>query len=270
MNSSSIIERIENPENEHLRSMLSDACQTTEDRLEEWGFSGVSDATIRRLSYTYYHRSDQDDPKYVFLVQDPGGLQRRHTEELDRIRSIEETENLDSLVDVYREFPKSWLLRNRNSDFSEQFFSTLADHGLISYETSWRPYLQNEQFYDDFYMTDVVKYRVDGSNKSEERASVDAFLREELSNLDPELIFSFGRQAWEVLRDHFGAWPVSGGQRDMGKISEMHGQLCETRGQVDTMVLPLSHMSGQVWWRFPPEEYISRMEDGIEEWKSLD
>lgn len=264
-----LIDRLERPDDEVLRSLRDDACETTRNRLERWGFADVDESTVRKLSYTYYHAPEENDQRYVFLLQDPGGLQRRHTEELNRLERIDERPSATELVDVYRQFPKSWLLRDRNADFSSKFFTTLADHGMVSFSSTWQDYLQDEAFYDDFYMTDVVKYRVDGPNSAEKRASVNEFLREELSTIDPELIFAFGGDAWGILRKHFDATPSETTSVDPGKIMQIHGTLCETGGEVDTKILPLSHMSGQVWWRFPPEEYIERMETGLREWKAL-
>lgn len=260
-----LVDRLERPNDEVLRSLRDDACETTRNRLERWDISGVDEPAVRKLSYTYYHDPAEDDPEYVFLLQDPGGLQRRHTEELDQFRSMDERPAVAELVDVYRQFPKSWLLR-RNSDFSSEFFTALADTGVISPTSTWQNYLQDGEFYDDFYMTDVVKYRVDGPSKSEIRVSVDEFLREELSAIDPELIFAFGGKAWSALRDHFDATPIETISGDPSKITEIHGTLCETGRETETKILPLSHMSGQVWWRFPPEEYIERMEAGLQQW----
>jgi hypothetical protein len=263
------INRIEYPDHAALQGLRDDACETTRSRLEEWGYPDVDESTIRKLSYTYYYDPSQDDPDYVFLLQDPGGIQRRHTEELERLKAIDDQSPLTELVDIYRQFPKSWLLRNRNSDFSLKFFSTLSDHGIISLSSTWRDYLRDEGFYHDFYMTDIVKYRVDGFTKREERESVNEFLREELAMIDPDLIFVFGGDAWDVLRGYFDTTPIDTTTVDTSKITEIHGCLCRTGQELDAHVLPLSHMSGQVWWRFPPEEYIERMEAGLREWSTI-
>lgn len=236
--------------------------------MREWEFRDVAESTVRKLSYTYYHKPEQEDPEYVFLLQDPGGLQERHTEEIDRLDGIDQQSSGEELVDIFRQFPKSWLLRNRNSDFSERFFTSLAEHGLISLQSTWREYLREEQFYEDFYMTDVVKYRVDGFNKTEEQASVNEFLRDELIDIDPNLIFAFGGDAWSALRTYFDAIPVQRTSVDPSKITEMHGHLCQANQNLDSKILPLSHMSGQIWWRFPPDDYIKRMEQGLKQWRA--
>ncbi|MFC6890994.1 hypothetical protein [Halorubrum trueperi] len=43
-----------------------------------------------------------------------------------------------------------------------------------------------------------------------------------------------------------------------------HGILHRTSDPIDTHVLLLAHMSGQVWWQFPPDEYISRLSEAFE------
>jgi hypothetical protein len=55
-------------------------------------------------------------------------------------------------------------------------------------------------------------------------------------------------------------WPDA----DPESIMSIHGTLHWISGPVSTYVLPLVHMSGQVWWRFPPDEYISRLSEALE------
>ena len=262
------VERIEYPENSVLQDLFSDAQQTTRDRLSKWGYSEVDDWLVRKMSYTYYYDHTTDDPDYVFLLQDPGGLQQRHTEELEAIQELPDEFSRRKLVSLYRQFAKSWLLR-RNEDFSERFFTALDDLGLISIEPSVEAYLRDGRFFDDFYMTDVVKYRTDGFGKHHENASVDSFLREELRTIDPDLIFAFGGSAWSAVQEHLGAQPVTDDYVNTSKITESHGHLCESTQILETHVLPLSHLSGQIWWRFPPDEYIARLRDGIQTWQEI-
>jgi len=44
----------------------------------------------------------------------------------------------------------------------------------------------------------------------------------------------------------------------------IHGTLHRISEPVNTYVLPLAHMSGQVWWRFLPDEYISQLSEVLE------
>lgn len=260
------VNRIEHPDNEVLQELFDDAQQTTRDRLTEWGYPNVDDWIVRKMTYTYYYQPSTDDPDFVFLLQDPGILQKRHTEELAAIHQLRDDFSTRQLVSAFRQFAKSWLLR-RNADFSKRFFTALDDLDVISVEQSWEAYLRDEHFFDDFYMTDVVKYRTDGFRKRHEEASVEAFLRDELTAIDPDLIFAFGGDAWTAVRSHLGAQLLTDEQLDTSKITEVHGHLGRTTELVNTHVLPLSHMSGQIWWRFPPDEYIERLRTGIETWQ---
>ena len=109
--------------------------------------------------------------------------------------------------------------------------------------------MKSQRFFDDFYMTDIVKYRAPGSavGSPEVQFSFSEQLREELEAIDPDLIFTFGNRAWNPIRDELAAKPVESLAIDESRITELHGSLHETGRVLDTYVLPLGHMSTQFY-----------------------
>mgnify|MGYP005864382449 CR=1 FL=1 len=258
------------------RKLFSEIDEPTEPTLQELQQTAIdnvntvlSDAEFptqeevsRRLSYTFYYDWETDDPDIVLLVQGPGNLHERHLSELRPHNPLAGECSARDQIAVYREFAKSWLT-GRSADFSERFFETLARHDLISLPNGWHQYVDSGQFYRDFYLGDVVKYRVNGFGANAERVSYQHLLERELRALDPELVITFGGNAWPALR-RSTAPDEAAGLVDPESIMAIHGTLHRISEPIDTHVLPLAHMSGQVWWRFPPDEYISRLSKALE------
>lgn len=85
-----------------------------------------------------------------------------------------------------------------------------------------------------------------------------------MGQIDPSAIFVFGSSAWGTARRFLKPRPVDPPVRDESSIIKTHGELHHAESYADAFVVPLSHMSGQVWWRFPPEEYIHRLDAALE------
>lgn len=257
-----ILDSIDDPDPTLLRELLDEAMAETEAQLAETDVPDISDGLIRRLSYTYYYDWEVDDPDYMLLVQDPGNLQERHLEELRDENPLADGCSKREQIDVYRQFGKTWLA-GRNSDFSEEFFGALEEYGLIDLGSGWEEYLSSERMYGDFYLGDVVKYRADGFGTRAEDVSYEHLLEREIEALDPDIVFTFGGNAWSALRRNVDPRPVTDEHVDPSKMMDIHGVVHETADPVETTILPLCHMSGQVWWRFPPEEYVARLKWGL-------
>ncbi|WP_353635409.1 uracil-DNA glycosylase family protein (plasmid) [Halobacterium sp. NMX12-1] len=257
-----LLSLIDQPPQPELQTLQKSAIDDIESVLSQAGFP-VQAEVCRRLSYTFYYDWETDDPDYVLLVQDPGNLHERHLSELRPHNPLAGDCSARDQISVYRAFGQSWLT-GRNADFTERFFETLAHHDLISLPSGWHQYVASGQFYHDFYLGDVVKYRVDGFGTSEERVSYHALLERELQALDPEVVFTFGGNAWPALRRHTSPEPVVETDADPASVMDIHGTLHRISDPVDTYVLPLAHMSGQVWWRFPPDEYIARLSTALQ------
>ena len=262
-----LLSQIDQPTNPELRQLQQTATKNVESVLSDAGMA-CPDEVCRRLSYTFYYDWETDDPDYVLLVKDPGNLHERHLSELKPQNQLLGDCPALEQIRIYRAFGKSWLT-GRNADFSKRFFKTLADNNIISLESNWEQYVTSGRFYRDFYLGDVVKYRVDGFGKRAERTSYETHLVTELQALDPELIITFGGNAWDALRRYAAPTSAVETEADAESVMDIHGILHSIKTPVDTLVLPLAHMSSQVWWRFPPDDYISRLDSGLRAWQAL-
>jgi len=174
------------------------------------------------------------------------------------------------LVGIYRQFATTWFTETRNSDFIRRFLTTCSENSLIDFDDYWGDYVKSQRFFDDFYMTDIVKYRAPGSavRSQEVCSSFSEQLRPELETLDPDLIFTFGNRAWNPIKEELAAEPVDNLDIDESKITELHGHLHGTGRVLDTYVLPLGHMSTQFYGaQISKQKYMGRMEDGLGQWR---
>lgn len=266
------VNRIENPRSRTLEQLFERALENVEEQLRDYGATDQDEWALKKIAYTYYYNWDEDDPDYVFLLEDPGNLNERHTREIRRIEVLKDEFDPLALIDIYRRFATTWFIETRNSDFIRRFLYTCSENGLIEFDGYWGDYVRSQQFFDDFYMTDIVKYRAPGSavGSPEVRASFSEQLGTELETLDSDLIFTFGNRAWNPIKEELAAEPVEAPEIDESKITELHGHLHETGRVLDTYVLPLGHMSTQFYGaQISKKEYMSRMEEGLERWRTL-
>ena len=257
-----VLDDIDDPAHPVLRELHGDAMAATREVLDDADVPDVSEGVIRRLSYTYYFDWETDDPEYMLLVQDPGSLQQRHLEELRDSNPLADGCSKRDQIQIYRAFAKSWLT-SRNSDFAEQFFGVLEEFGLIDLGADWETYISSGGLYQDFYLADVVKYRADGFGIRDEDVSYDQYLEEEIETLDPDIIFTFGGNAWSALRRNMDPEPLTDDHIDPSRMLDIHGVVHDVETPVETTIIPLSHMSGQVWWQYPPEDYIAELRWGL-------
>lgn len=264
------IDRIETPSSRVLEDVFENAVQNVQGQLNEYGASDLDEWALRKIAFTYYYDWETDDPNYVFLLKDPGPLNERHTRELERIAQLKNGYEPRDLIEIYRQFATTWFVETRNADFMRRFVRTCATNDLIEPDDSWQDYVRSQAFFDDFYMSDIVKYRAERGAVGTRavRASFSEFLRPELEHIDPDLIITFGNRAWNPIQEELQPLPVEDPDVDTSKITELHGHLHETQRIVDAYVLPLGHMSTQFYGaQLPKEEYMDRFADGLEAWQ---
>jgi hypothetical protein len=262
----SFVENIEYPNHTALQRALSEACTNTSERLVEMGFESPDEWLVRKAALAYFYDWEQDTPEFTFVLPDPGNLGKQFTSEIRALQSAGPNIPYRDQITIYRDIASKWYL-NHQTDFPQEFFSLLHSHDLIEYNDGWRAYVRRGEFFDDFYMTDIIKYRVGGFNASGQRAS-QAFRRQvkqELAHIDPTIIFVFGGTAWNIIRSHLKLTPVDPTVGDETSIIDSHGELYYTDSDTSAFIVPLGHMSGQVWWRFPPEEYVDRLDSALTE-----
>lgn len=251
---------IEQPEHSVLDDALTEACNLTTQRLNQMGFSNPEPWLVRKVAFAYFYDWERDSPDFAFVLPDPGNLGKEYTQEVRDLRAAGPDIPILQQVSFYRDLAKDWFLNHR-TDFPGEFFPVLQSMGIIDYSNSWREYIQSGEFFDDFYMTDVVKYRVaGGSTSSLEEWAFRRHLKQELSTISPTVIFVFGGRAWNTIRTHLTLESVGSILGDDSKITNAHGELYYTKSNGCSFVVPLGHMSGNSWWQFPPEDYLNRLE----------
>jgi hypothetical protein len=260
----SFVKKIEYPKHSALQGALSEACTNTVERLSEMGFRDPEEWLVRKAAMAYFYDWQEDNPEYVLLLPDPGNLGKQNTPEIRRLQSEGKNICYQDQVGIYREIARKWYLRHQ-TDFPQEFLSLLHSHGLIEFDDGWREYVRCGEFFDDFYMTDIIKYRVGGFSSNGQRAS-QAFrqhIKSELSEVEPSIIFVFGRPAWNTFYDHLNPTPVNPPVGEKTSIKQSHGKLYYINTNTCAFVVPLGHMSGQAWWSFPPAEYIDRLDSAL-------
>lgn len=257
------VERIEHPESRYLQEAQQDAYARVRDRLEEHHMTDVPEQVLEKLTYAYYHDWERNDPNYVFLLADPGVPGEHVVFEANAYADLDPADYRQK-VHVDQRFGARWLAKKRYTDFTSEYIECCHEHDLIDVENPWWQYLLSGSFFDDFYMTDVVKYREDSPSRNALDASVRLGLIQELEYVDPDLIFAFGGRAWDVLREHLQAVPV-GDVNDPSSINEVHGELHRATREHEVDVLPCGHMSPQFRGaQISHREYMDRIAAGIE------
>lgn len=253
-----IIEKIEYPESPALRDLLDQAREHAQEELTSAGVE-VSSSDVNKSTYTYYHDWEREDPIYAFIVQNPGQLQRRH-----EMEGIREAQSPLDYVRTYQKYAVDWLIE-KNAHFSREFFPMLDRNGLISLDDGdWNRYVR-EEFYDDFYLTDLVKYRVRTGDIDDEhrQAGLEEHLGPELRRLGPDVVFAFSSRVWNTFLENLNPTPLSNGAGLDSKVSRAHGYLYHIENPIDAYVVPLSHFSSRVYALLLRDSYFEYLADGL-------
>jgi hypothetical protein len=262
---SAFVQTIEYPEHPVLEEALAEACDKTVKRLNEMGFTDPDQWLIRKVACAYFYDWEQDSPDFAFVLPDPGNVGKGYTQEIRGLQKDGPDIQYSQQIEFYRKLARDWFLKHR-TDFPNEFFPILRSNGLIEYSEDWKHYVRNNKFFDDFYMTDIIKYRVGGNSNSEEKKwAFQRQLKQELTEIDPAIIFVFGKSAWNTIRTYLNPTSVNTSVKDDSKITKAHGKLYYTNTHICAFVVPLSHMSGNSWWQFPPEEYTDKLETVLTE-----
>lgn len=267
---SEYLDRIEHPEPRTLEQLRDKAIQNVKETLPNRSVDVHDPAVFRKLAFTYYYDWESDDPSYMMVSEDPGGIQSRHTSDLIDFAELSGDDPLEQ-VSIYRDFASRWL-GSDNTRFAESFFGACADGGLIGFDQSARAYARSGAFFDDFYLTDVNKYRASASTSREIGSLTAYFTAPELRTADPDLIFAFGNDAWDVLSRELALTPVEADHNpapDAG-ITAIDGHLYRSQRLIETHVVPLLHMSGQAFGaQRSPSEYADRVAQAVRTWKQV-
>lgn len=266
---SDFLQEIEHPNHSNLQLAFEEGLENTAERLEVMGFLNPDDWLVRKIALVYFYDNEQDSPNFALVLPDPGNIGKEYTEEIRNLQVAGPDIDYNAQIEFYRDLVTTWFLTH-NTDFPNEFFPLLRSNGLIDYSGHWTEYIGEGEFFDDFYMTDIIKYRVAGNRRSEWKdTAYRQHVKKELKEIDPNVIFVFGASAWGTIRKHLSPEPVHDSSNDESKITRAHGNLYYTDSVIDAFILPLGHMSGNSWWQFPPEDYVERLEAGLSELREV-
>lgn len=265
----SFLRRIEDPDRLQLQKQQDAAKAAVKERLAAYDMQDVPESALRKLTYTYYHDWQTDDPQFMFLLEDPGIPGEHVLLEIEEYASLGADYTPRQAIQVDRRFGARWLATKSYTDFTSAFLRTCADNNLIELEDPWWRYLLSGAFFDDFYMADVIKYRGINAASGDINASFYAFLSDELEYVDPDLVFAFGKRAWTTLKDQFDITPLDDGPVS-NSIHDVHGYIYEATGLVDTDILPVGHMSGNFRGaQISKVTYQEGLAQGLSDWAAI-
>ncbi len=76
------------------------AKENVEDKIRQRDYTPDTDSDLKKLIdkslYTYYHRFQIENPRYGFILQNPGTLKNRH-----EIKDLDNTETLQERISIY-------------------------------------------------------------------------------------------------------------------------------------------------------------------------
>lgn len=260
---------IHDPQRLPLQELQLHARSVVKGRLDEYGMDEVPEHVLTKLTYAYYHDWQIDDPDYLFLLADPGVPGEHVVFETNAYVELGEEYDFREAIQVDRRFGARWLTKRDYADFTAEFIRGCRNNNLIDTNLPWWRYLLSGNFFDDFYMGDVIKYRGANVGSGDIDTSFTEFLIHELEYVEPSLIFAFGKLAWEALADHLQANPVDE-PPSSERVVDRHGVLHHTDRLIDTLILPLGHPSRNFRGaQISQERYMEGVLDGLREFRDL-
>lgn len=276
-------------------SEIPDDIPTEEEELLEWLSShwGKRRDLACLLSTCYYKESWDGKPDIMFLMETPGSLTDREDSRHREAKHLLESDSIQEQIRIYRKFSHGWLGKNLRKNFTIPFLHTLAGEGLIEERSDWTDYIPEERdeieggespFFKDFYISDVVSYRIKGGDvtSSLKDEGMEITLQE-IAEIKPRILFAFGNKSWSSIRreaensDFMELEPVSEDVDVESGITSVHGGLYRASfsekqpwGEEITneslpdqiYVMPLAHMSrAKLYLR---DSYFNLLKDGLQ------
>lgn len=271
------LEKIENPEtimgtgSLEQQSLLDSALKESRKRLSEYGIHDLDDWLLYRLAYIYYHNWEENDPSYMILLEDPGDMGDHVVAEIPKIKALGRDPNPLDLIEIYQRIGARWLMGRDYAYITSQVLEAFNQFDLIDFDGDWWEYMLSGRFFDDFYMGDTVKYRADYNDVPD--SCFTQFLRKELESVDPDFIFIFGGDGWDVICEKLNPVPVS---LDLGSsnvceenLGAVLGEVFRSEYPVETYLAPLYHVSyvTRGWADISREEYIEAIQGSVRDWQ---
>jgi hypothetical protein len=142
---------------------------------------------------------------------------------------------------------KNWV--NKKNKFYRTFFETLKEYlpGDYHFKTNnlegegFKTYVQDHLF-EDFYVTDYVKLRTDTKTMRETlklpglKEEWDKLLQKEIELVKPNIVISFGANAWNSIRPLIDPYPSK------APVTQIHGDVFKLNNNID--YIPLAFVPG--------------------------
>lgn len=253
---SQFFQDIEEPESPVLSQLYDQALSEGREKFDKKDIE-VDEEALRKSTYTYYHNWETESPNLGFFLQNPGTLKARH-EGKDLLNA---SDPLDYIA-VYQRYAAEWFVL-KNKHFAGRFFPILDELDLIQVQ-DWKTYVK-DAFFDDFYMTDLVKYRVTTGDIEDQhrKESYEEQLKHELEAIDIDLAFAFSSRLWKTLHEEVPLEPRSAGAPESSSVSECHGHLYQAGKPLNCEVIPLSHYSRQIYGHYLRDSYFDYLQEGL-------
>jgi len=218
--------------------------------------------------FTFY--ADHTTPyEFMLVLQNPLSTSKRRSLEMEEAESAH---NLKQRVKVHQRYFSDWFLFRKNRKFIERFLNLFKEYKLIDLDNH-EEYIKHE-FFDDFYVTDLIKYWCTTSEIEEKHVEhAVKHLQREISLVKPRLIISFGTRVWEALKGQFKLkayqrWESKvDPDRDKETVSNVHGFLfksCSPPPNHEVFVIPLVHLSARTRNMLLRDSYIQYLREGIQ------
>lgn len=235
--------------------------------------------SISMNGFTFYDIGVKQQ-KIMMILQNPGfptagDLGTRVTEEQQK-----DDLPFHQRIRWHQKYFLDWLKKDNNK-FSHRFVDTLIKHSIISHPyDSWTQYLEENNspnFFDDFYVTDVIRCRAQTSRLRNEYAhNCFQYLKREIELVQPKLIFVFSSRSWNEFYKTFRpnlqllcpSTKLMNNYIDPDRkstiVSNIHG-FCYIFKYADikSFVIPLVHFSQRIRNNMLRDSYFDYLEEGL-------
>lgn len=294
----SILRHIDNGENnQDLRDLAINLDVMPQDKEEL--LSWLSNKYVKRrkltklLSTCYYKEEWDGRPDVMLLMETPGSLSYREDSRHREAERLLDEDSIEEQVKLYRKFSHGWLGNNLRNNFTAPFLRKLSESSAVDIKVeSLEDYIPDSLddmdggeslFFKDFYVTDVVSFRIKGGSiNSERRNRGMEIVVEEISYIEPDVVFCFGTKPWRAIRKNAEVKALTDGYEVESGITSVHGGLYKVDfesemdfepGLIEELeassvkVIPLAHMSRAK--NYIRGSYTHYMKNGLNDLRTL-
>lgn len=248
------IKKIENPINKKLKDLLKEAKKNAKDVFNE-----KDKSLIKKLSYTFYPPRSKN-PEFMLILQNPGKYKKDNKSDKDEKNEIKAVFRYpEKLSEFFNIALEDWLFK-KNETFMLRFLEIINN--------SRKSKITEKNFLEYMYFTDLVKYRAGTEDikigkKENAEASFDEFIKAEIEELKPKLIFTFSTRTWEIIKRKMNPKLVNKNIKysNLSAVTNAHGFLYKSQNS-DIYIIPLVHFSRRNF--FLRNSYFDYMKEGVD------